>query len=417
VFQDATGAPMTATAANKALLLARLEAHIRGVVGHYGADIGVWDVVNEVIDEGQADGMRRSPWYLITGLDYIRTAFRVAHEVAPTAKLFINDYNTNVPAKRDKLYALVAQLRSEGVPVDGVGHQMHVNIDWPSVAETEAMLQKFIPLGVDQQITEMDVSIYTSNSESFPTPPADRLLKQANRYRDLFALYRKYAANISSVTLWGLADDDTWLDTFPVTRNDAPLLFDDNLQAKPAYWGVVDPSRIGSGTSSPSVSPSVSRSPSPSVSASRSVSPSVSVSVSPSRSVSPSVSPSRSVSPAPSGTRSPCTVTYKKASQWTGGFQGEVTIACTQNIAQWTVGWTFLNGQKVGQLWNGSFTQTGAQVTATNASWNARITPGAPVTFGFIASWTGTNDAPTAFTINGASSGAAEPPFSASPAP
>ncbi len=169
----------------------------------------------------------------------------MAREVAPDATLVINDYNTNVPAKRDKLYALVALLKSEGVPIDAVGHQMHVNIDWPATAEVEAMIQKFVPLGVEQQITEMDVSIYTSESESFPTPPADRLLKVAYKYRDLFALYRRYAAEITSVTVWGLADDDTWLDTFPVTRKDAPLLFDTRLQAKDAYWGVVDPSRIG----------------------------------------------------------------------------------------------------------------------------------------------------------------------------
>lgn len=89
--------------ADKATLLARLENHIRNVAAHYGTDIGAWDVVNEVIDESQADGMRRSTWYTVTGLDYIRTAFRVAHEVAPHATLLINDYNTNVPAKRDAL--------------------------------------------------------------------------------------------------------------------------------------------------------------------------------------------------------------------------------------------------------------------------------------------------------------------------
>ncbi|MDP9796668.1 endo-1,4-beta-xylanase [Catenuloplanes nepalensis] len=282
VFLDSSGAPMTATPANKALLLARLEAHIRAVVGHYGDDIGVWDVVNEVIDESQSDGYRRSRWYEIAGLDYIRTAFRVAREVAPDATLVINDYNTNVPAKRDKLYNLVALLKSEGVPVDAVGHQMHVNIDWPATGEVEAMIQKFVPLGVEQQITEMDVSIYTSNSESFPAPPADRLLKVAYKYRDLFALYRRYAEQITSVTVWGLADDDTWLDTFPVTRKDAPLLFDTRLQAKDAYWGVVDPSRIGTvGTPAPTAS----------------------------------------TGPSPGGSAGACTVAYRVTGQW--------PVACT----------------------------------------------------------------------------------------
>ena len=248
VFTDANGQPMTATAANKTLLLTRLENHIRAVGTRYANDIYAWDVVNEVIDENQADGLRRSTWFNIAGLDYIRTAFRVARQVAPNAKLYINDYNTNVPAKRDKLFTLVQQLRAEGVPIDGVGHQMHSNVDWPTGADTDAMIAKFIPLGVLQEITEMDVSIYTNNGETFPTPPADRLTRQAARYKALFDVYRKYRANLASVTLWGIADDDTWLDTFPVNRKDAPLLFDVSLQAKPAYWSIVGTTSSTPGT-------------------------------------------------------------------------------------------------------------------------------------------------------------------------
>jgi len=329
------------------LLLARLENHIRNVAGHYGTDIGVWDVANEVIDESQADGLRRSPWYTITGLDFLRTAFRVAREVAPHAKLFINDYNTNVPAKRDALYNLVAQLKAEGVPIDGVGHQMHINVSWPSVGETEAMLRKFIPLGVEQQITEMDVSIYTSTGESFPSPPADRLLAQANVYRDMFALFRRYAAEITSVTLWGLADDNTWLDTFPVTRKDAPLLFDTRLQAKSAYWGVVGEDEQEGAA---------------------------------------------------------CTVSYRVTGSWQGGFQGEVKIANTGGTAWsgWSLSWAFADGQQIRQLWNGAVTQTGSAVTVTNASWNAAIAPGGSASFGFLGSWSGTNSTPAAFTLGGA---------------
>ncbi|MEU8664908.1 endo-1,4-beta-xylanase, partial [Actinoplanes philippinensis] len=321
VFTGADGQPMTATAEDKTLLLGRLENHIRNVAAHYGADIGVWDVVNEVIDESQPDGMRRSTWYNVTGLDYIRTAFRVAREVAPHAKLYINDYNTNVPAKRDFLFTLVQQLKSEGVPIDGVGHQMHININWPSLVDTESMLTKFIPLNIDQQITEMDVSIYTSDSETFPTPPADRLLKQAYVYRDMFALFRRYSSEITSVTLWGLADDNTWLDTFPVTRKDAPLLFDTRLQAKSAYWGVADPTKIETTASA---------------------SPSVSASVSPSTSVNP-------------GTGS-CAVTYRVTGSWPGGFQGDVKVANTGGVAlgSWKLAWQFTGGQQISQLWGGT---------------------------------------------------------------
>ncbi|MGK5682769.1 endo-1,4-beta-xylanase [Actinoplanes sp. URMC 104] len=366
VFTGADGEPMTATAGDKALLLGRLENHIREVAAHYGTTIGVWDVVNEVVDENQTDGLRRSTWYTVAGLDYIRTAFRVAREAAPHAKLFINDYNTNVPAKRDKLYALVAQLKAEGVPIDGVGHQMHVNVSWPTVAETRAMLDKFLPLDVEQQITEMDVSIYTGEGESFPAPPADRLLQQAYMYRDMVALFRQYEGEITSVTLWGLADDNTWLDTFPVTRKDAPLLFDTRLQAKPAYWGVVDPSRIGATTGSPTPTGG-----------------------------------------APATTA--CSVTYRITGSWQGGFQADVRVTNTGTTAwtSWSLGWQFGAGQQIAQLWNGSAAQSGTAVTVANAAWNGSVAPGASASFGFLGSWTGTNPAPASFSLSGTACAAA----------
>jgi endo-1,4-beta-xylanase len=348
VFLDASGQPMTATPENKELLLDRLEAHIRGVVGRYGDRIAVWDVVNEVIDEAQPDGMRRSRWYEIAGLDYIRTAFRVAHEVAPNARLFINDYNTNVPAKREALYALVSRLRAEGVPVHGVGHQMHVNVAWPSVAETEAMLQRFVPLGVEQQITEMDVSIYTSAGESFPTPPAERLQAQAEQYGAMFDLFDRYAEEITSVTLWGVADDNTWLD---VNRKDAPLLFDTGLQAKPAFWAVVGEPEEPTG----------------------------------------------------------CTVAYRVVNQWQGGFEGRVTVTNTSDapVDGWSVAWSYGGGQRLTQWWNAAVTQSGGVVTAANAAWNGRLAAGGSATFGFLASWSGANPVPAAFTLNGAACAAA----------
>ncbi|MEW2376104.1 endo-1,4-beta-xylanase [Micromonospora sp. NPDC047812] len=370
VFTDTDGTPLTSEPADKALLLSRLEAHIRAVVGRYGDAIGVWDVANEVIDENQSDGLRRSRWYEISGVDYLRTAFRVAREVAPTAKLYVNDYNTNVPAKRDKLRDLVSRLRAEGVPIDGVGHQMHVNVQWPSIAETEAMLRAFIPLGVEQQVTEMDVSIYVDNGESFPTPPADRLLTQAYRYRDLFALYRRYADELTSVTLWGLADDDTWLDTFPVARKDAPLLFDTELQAKPAYWGIVDPTRINP-TPTPTVSPTAG----------------------------PTVSPTVTPTTGPDSCRAAYTVT----NQWPGGFQASLKVTNTGVRARdgWTVRWRFPDGQLISQLWNGTVRQDGPDVAVTPTSWNSALPAGGTVEFGFLGSWSTSNSRPVGFTLDG----------------
>jgi endo-1,4-beta-xylanase len=244
LFKDPDGNNMRPTPANAALLLARLEKHIRGVVSRYRDDVYAWDVVNEVIDPSAPDGFRRSPWFLITGTDYIDEAFRVAHEVAPKAKLFINDYDTTDPVKRHFLYNLVRDLKARGVPVDGVGHQMHVNIDCPSPADFVETVNMFAALGVDNQVTELDMSLYHTATDSYKTIPGEALLRQGLRYRDFFDAFRALRGKITGVTFWGVADDHTWLSRFPVVRLDRPLLFDENLEAKPAFWGIVDPNRL-----------------------------------------------------------------------------------------------------------------------------------------------------------------------------
>jgi endo-1,4-beta-xylanase len=235
---------MQATAENKALLLKRLEEHIRGVVSHYRDDVYAWDVVNEVIDEKQPDGFRRSPWFLITGKEYIFTAFRVAHETAPNAKLYINDYDTTDPKKRRLLYDLVRDLKNHGVPIDGVGHQLHINIHRPSVGEIVKTIDMFSALGVDNQVTELDMSVYRDNVSHVGVITEEDLLRQGYRYRDLFQALRQLKGKISSVTFWGVADDHTWLKSFPIVRLDAPLLFDEQLRTKYAYWGIVDSGRL-----------------------------------------------------------------------------------------------------------------------------------------------------------------------------
>ena len=244
LFKDPDGKEMTPTPANKALLLKRLENHIRGVVGHYKDDVYAWDVVNEVIDPSQPDGFRRTPWFLITGTDFIDTAFRVTHEVAPKAKLYINDYDTTEPRKRTFLLSLVRDLKKRSIPIDGVGHQMHINVDEPSTEAIADTIDMFSALGVDNQITELDVSVYDNRDQRYSSLPPQLLVKQGYRYKELFDTFRSLRGKISAVTFWGIADDHTWLSRFPVARQDWPLLFDSNLQAKPAYWGIVDPQRL-----------------------------------------------------------------------------------------------------------------------------------------------------------------------------
>ncbi|MGI5243877.1 endo-1,4-beta-xylanase [Dactylosporangium sp. CA-139066] len=236
VFTNADGRPMSATPPDKALLLARMTSHITALVQHYRGRITSWDVVNEVLSD---DGTpRQSRWYQIAGLDYIRTAFTAAHAADPAAKLCINDVNLTQPSRRDGMYDLVAELRTEGIPVDCIGSQTHVNISVPSAAGLTASIEKFARLGVDQQITEMDMSVYTDNTSSYPAVPANLLAQQAAQYKALFAVLQRYRDQISSVTFWGIADNQTWLSTYPIARVDAPLLFGTDLAPKPAFWAV-----------------------------------------------------------------------------------------------------------------------------------------------------------------------------------
>jgi len=244
VFKDDNGADLQTTPESKALVLQRMEKHIREEVGHFKDRVYAWDVVNEVIDPEQPDGFRRSPWFLYTGTDYIERAFRVAHEVAPEAKLYINDYDTTDPKKRAFLLKLVKDLRKRKVPIYGVGHQMHSRLDYPSPEAIVQTIKMFSKLHVDNQITELDMSLYPDKQSTELVAPEQLLIRQGYRYRDFFDALRKLRGKISSVTLWGMADDHTWLSHQPVPRRDLPLLFDEHLQAKYAYWGIVDPARL-----------------------------------------------------------------------------------------------------------------------------------------------------------------------------
>ncbi len=239
---------------NKKLLLKRLETHIKTIVKRYKNDIKSWDVVNEVIDDAPQNerGLRESAWYKITGDEYIKVAFETARRyAAKDAKLYINDYNTEVEPKRTNLYNLVSDLLQQGVPIDGVGHQSHIQIGWPSNADIETSINMFADLGLDNQITELDVSLYGwPPRPAFPTYEAivaegERLKAQADRYDALFQLYEKLGDKISNVTFWGIADNHTWLDDRAKQYNDgvgkdAPFVFDPEYKTKPAYWAIMD---------------------------------------------------------------------------------------------------------------------------------------------------------------------------------
>lgn len=235
VFRDANGNLVT-----KTVLYERMRNHIKTVMERYKGEIYAWDVVNEVIDTSQSDGMRRSLWYQIAGEEYIEKAFEYAHEADPNAKLFINDYNTHETAKSQALYNLIVRLQAKGVPIDGVGHQTHVSLYYPTLSEIENSIIKFKALGLETHITELDVSVYSDNSQAYETFPNDLKVRQAALYKSLFQIFLRHTDTVTNVTLWGKDDSNTWLRTYPVARNNWPLLFDERLQSKPAYWSVLE---------------------------------------------------------------------------------------------------------------------------------------------------------------------------------
>jgi endo-1,4-beta-xylanase len=232
-------------AENKALLLDRLDKHVRTIVSRYKNDIRYWDVVNEVVDAKGLDGLRESPWYRIAGPDYIETAFRSARAAGgDRVKLYINDFSTQDPAKRDALYKLVKGLLAKGLPIDGIGHQCHITLTSPPLDQLYDSIKLFGGLGLDNQITELDMSVYSDDMTSYAAVSDEILARQGYRYKELFDLFKSLNKEISCVCFWGLVDSSSWLQNRPIKRVDAPLLFDRELKAKSAYYGIVDPAKL-----------------------------------------------------------------------------------------------------------------------------------------------------------------------------
>lgn len=237
MFKDAMGNEVT-----KEVLLARLKEHITQVVTRFKGKVYAWDVVNEAVDDNDSKFLRETDWYRICGEEYIVKAFQWAHEADPDALLFYNDYNTEFAGKRDKVYQLLKQLLDAGVPVHGVGLQGHWNIVNPAEKDLRDAIVKYSSLGIKVQITELDVSVYTSG-ETSPSDnvfTAERELKQLEKYNMIFRVLRESKNVITGVTFWNVSDKSSWLDNFPVKgRKNYPLLFDQNLKPKKAYWEVV----------------------------------------------------------------------------------------------------------------------------------------------------------------------------------
>lgn len=207
-------------------LLAILHEYIQTVVGRYRGRISAWDVVNEAVDE---NGTLADTLFLRTiGPDYIEYAFRWAHEADPQAQLFYNDYGgEDLSAKSNGIYTLVQDLHKRGVPIDGVGLQMHLSLVKPiKMADVAANIERLGALGLQVHITELDVETKGSASSQ-----QDQLTAQANIYHDV-ARACLHSSACKAIITWGFTDQSTWL------IGDTPLPFDKNYQPKPAYYAL-----------------------------------------------------------------------------------------------------------------------------------------------------------------------------------
>jgi endo-1,4-beta-xylanase len=223
-------------------LLKRMEEHINTVVGRYRNQVYCWDVVNEAVEDKTEGFLRETPWLEIIGPEYISKAFEYARRTDPNALLFYNDYNETVPEKCDKIYQLVKNLKEQGTPIDGIGLQGHWNIFKPSLGEIQRAIEKYASLGLKLQITELDVSmfLFEDRRTDLIAPSPEMLGRQAEFLDGVFKIFREYREIFIGVTLWGVADDQTWLDYFPIKRKNWPLLFDTQHQPKKAFWEIVE---------------------------------------------------------------------------------------------------------------------------------------------------------------------------------
>ena len=194
-----------------------MNTFIDDVVSRYADDVAIWDVVNEALEE---DGtFRNSVWFEAMGEDYIDQAFFRARANDPDGILLYNDFNVSYNGpKSDAMYTLLQRMLADGVPVDGVGFQMHLASSFDRFDEVAANFQRFADLGLDVYVTELDVVM----------EPGDNEDDQAAVFSDAVATCLAQPA-CKATQIWGFTDRYTWL------RGRDPLVLDHDYQPKPSY--------------------------------------------------------------------------------------------------------------------------------------------------------------------------------------
>lgn len=251
VFKNKDGTYVT-----KAELAKRQKEHISTIVSRYKGKLAAWDVVNEAV--GDDNKMRDSHWYKIMGDDFLVNAFNLAHEIDPKAHLMYNDYNNERPEKRKATIDMIKRLQQRGTPIHGLGMQAHIGLE-TNMQDFEDSILAYSALGLKVHLTELDIDVLPSvwnlpvaeiSTRFEYKPERDPYIKGlpkeideklAKAYESLFKILLKHRDKIDRVTFWGVSDDASWLNDFPINgRTNYPLLFDRKHQPKAAYFRLLD---------------------------------------------------------------------------------------------------------------------------------------------------------------------------------
>ena len=221
-----------------------MHQHIARVAAHYAGRVFAWDVVNEAFDELRPGKLRSTLWLnqpgiglAANGSSYIERCFRWAHEADPQALLFYNEAGAEVVnPKSDAIYAMVRDFRQRGVPIDGVGFQMHIENLRADVASISTNIKRFTALGVQVHITEMDVALPVDLNGN---PRPEDLQQQADIYREIATACLSHPG-CTAIQTWGFTDKYSWIGSHSKHTQGAALPFDRNYGAKSAYAALRD---------------------------------------------------------------------------------------------------------------------------------------------------------------------------------
>jgi endo-1,4-beta-xylanase len=218
-----------------------LQEHITTVMRHYAGQVFAWDVVNEAFDENGKP--KDSPWYNKPGIgfsekgtNYIEQAFRWAHEADSKALLFYNEAEgEGLNRKSDAIYAMVEDFKKRGVPIDGVGLQMHIpRLDY-DIDAVAANIARLTALGVQVHITELDVSLPLDSAGQASN---DDLQHQADLYRRIVRACLE-SPGCTAIQTWGFTDKYSWIGSHSHGARGAALPFDRSYKPKLAYGAIL----------------------------------------------------------------------------------------------------------------------------------------------------------------------------------